>query len=87
MPLAVALRDYASVPLPSAPEDWVFDIARRAMEAGGIRFADASLFASVLTSGYFVLILDGANEEKVKAVLLWHALAHNMARLWSLAPA
>ena len=25
--------------------------------------------------------------EKVKAVLLWHALAHNMARLWSLAPA
>lgn len=24
--------------------------------------------------------------EKVKAVLLWHALAHNMARLWSLTP-
>jgi len=24
---------------------------------------------------------------KVKAVLLWHALAHNMARLWSLTPA
>jgi hypothetical protein len=25
--------------------------------------------------------------EKVRAVLLWHALAHNMARLWSLSPA
>jgi hypothetical protein len=25
--------------------------------------------------------------EKAKAVFLWHALAHNMARLWSLKPA
>ena len=25
--------------------------------------------------------------EKAKAVLLWHALAHNMAGLWSLQPA
>ena len=46
----------------------------------------------VMQIGLALLVLFGLSgsadaAEKVKAVLLWHALAHNMTRLWSLAPA
>jgi len=41
--------------------------------------------AQARNRGLLRLLVRGV--EKVKAVLLWHALAHNMARLWSLAPA
>ena len=50
------------------------------------RAATAELVnAQARNRGLVRLLVRGA--EKVKAVLLWHALAHNMARLWSLAPA
>jgi IS5 family transposase len=50
------------------------------------RAATAELVnAQARNRGLLRLLVRGV--EKVKAVLLWHALAHNMARLWSLAPA
>ena len=50
------------------------------------RAATAELVnAQARNRGLVRLLVRGV--EKVKAVLLWHALAHNMARLWSLAPA
>ena len=49
------------------------------------RAATAELVnAQARNRGLVRLLVRGV--EKVKAVLLWHALAHNMARLWSLAP-
>jgi hypothetical protein len=41
--------------------------------------------AQARNRGLIRLLVRGA--DKVKAVLLWHALAHNMACLWRLAPA
>lgn len=50
------------------------------------RAATAELVnAQARNRGLLRLLVRGV--EKVKAVLLWHALAHNMARLWSLSPA
>jgi hypothetical protein len=50
------------------------------------RAATAELVkAQARNRGLLRLLVRGV--EKVKAVLLWHALAHNIARLWSLAPA
>ena len=50
------------------------------------RAATAELVnAQARNRGLLRLLVRGV--EKVKAVLLWHALAHDMARLWSLAPA
>jgi len=78
------------VPLPGDPPaiaEW-----RRRMgsdEAKAVykeRAATAELVnAQARNRGLVRLLVRGA--EKVKAVLLWHALAHNMARLWSLSPA
>jgi transposase len=49
------------------------------------RAATAELVnAQARNRGLLRLLVRGV--EKVKAVLLWHALAHNTARLWSLAP-
>ena len=41
--------------------------------------------AQARNRGLLRLVVRGV--DKVRAVLLWHALAHNMARLWSLCPA
>lgn len=50
------------------------------------RAATAELVnAQARNRGLLRLLVRGV--EKVKAVILWHALAHNMARLWSLSPA
>jgi len=50
------------------------------------RAATAELVnAQARNRGLVRLLVHGA--DKVKAVLLRHALAHNMARLWSLSPA
>jgi hypothetical protein len=50
------------------------------------RAATAELVnAQTRNRGLVRLLVRGAR--KAKAVLLWHALAHNMARLWSLQPA
>ena len=58
-------------------------------DAGAIyrqRAATAELVnAQARNRGLLRLLVRGT--EKAKAVLLWHALAHNMARLWCLQPA
>jgi len=41
--------------------------------------------AQARNRGLLRLLVRGT--EKVKAVVLWHALAHNMARTWHLTPA
>jgi hypothetical protein len=49
------------------------------------RAATAELANAQMRGRGLRLLVRGA--EKAKAVFLWHALAHNMARLWSLRPA
>jgi hypothetical protein len=62
VPLPIALRDFADVAVPTAPEDWLFELAGRRLEAAGLRVEDARLLRGMLTTGYWVLLLDGANE-------------------------
>ena len=62
VPLPIALRDFAQVAVPTAPEEWLFDLAGRRLEAAGLRVEDARLLRGMLTAGYWVLVLDGANE-------------------------
>jgi hypothetical protein len=62
VPLPIALREFADVPVPTAPEEWLFDLAGRRLEASGLRVEDARLLRGMLTAGYWVLLLDGANE-------------------------
>ena len=62
VPLPIALRDYASIKVSSAPEDWIFDLAGRWLEAAGLPVEDMRLLRGIVTAGYVVLLLDGANE-------------------------
>ena len=69
VPLPIALRDFAAVPVPTAPEEWLFDLAGRRLEAAGLRVEDARLLRGMLTAGYWVLLLDGANEVDDKGAI------------------
>jgi hypothetical protein len=69
VPLPIALRDFAAVPVPTAPEQWLFDLVGRRLEAAGLRVEDARLLRGMLTSGYWVLVLDGANEVDDKGAI------------------
>ena len=60
--MPIALRDHATVPVPEAPEDWLFDLAGRELARAGLPIADRQLLRGIVTSGSVVLVLDGANE-------------------------
>ena len=63
VPIKVVLRNYADVPVPKdSPEEWLFDLAGRTLESKRLCIEDRALLKSILMSGYFVLVLDGANE-------------------------
>ena len=62
VPLPIALRDFMGVEVSAAPEAWLFDVAGRRLEAAGLRVEDGRLLRGMLTAGYWVLLLDGANE-------------------------
>ena len=62
VPLPIALRDFMGVEVSAAPEAWLFDLAGRRLEAAGLRVEDGRLLRGMLTAGYWVLLLDGANE-------------------------
>jgi IS5 family transposase len=72
---------------PPAIADWRRRMGEDAAQAiYKERAATAELVnAQARNRGLLRLLVRGA--EKVRAVLLWHALAHNMVRLWSLQPA
>ena len=63
VPIIVSLREYRHVAFdPSHPEDWVISVARMAASALGVTFEGDGPFRSMIKSGCFLLILDGANE-------------------------
>jgi hypothetical protein len=63
VPIIVSLREYRHVSFdPSHPEDWVLSVARMAASSLGVTFEGDGPFRSMIKSGSFLLILDGANE-------------------------
>ena len=74
--LPIALREFAHVPVSSAPEDWLFELAERAMAAAGVPIKDHALLRGMITGGGFVLILDGANEVDDHGAIQQFALRH-----------
>ena len=60
--LPIALREFAHTPVPTAPENWLFDLAERAVAAAGVPIDDHALLRGMIADGGFVLVLDGANE-------------------------
>ncbi|WP_299919606.1 hypothetical protein [uncultured Roseobacter sp.] len=60
--LFIRLRDFRNVPIPTAPEEWLFEISARTFDSLNCRFYDEKLLKSVILSGNFILALDGANE-------------------------
>ncbi len=73
IPIPIALRNFAAVAVPAVPENWIFDITARTLESAGFNIEDLGLLRSILTSGYFVLILDGANEVDDQGAILQFA--------------
>lgn len=73
VPLVVRIRDGRDVQDikadPAQPDRWVPELARLALRARGLRIDDPTLFRAILESGYFALILDGANETANAAAL------------------
>jgi hypothetical protein len=63
IPIPIALRDFASIPIPKlVPENWLFDLVARRFDSVELGMDDEGLLKSILKSGYFILVLDGANE-------------------------
>lgn len=60
--LPIRLRDHSTVPIPKAPEDWIFELASREFARSGLPIGDNQLLKGIVTSGKFMLFLDGANE-------------------------
>ncbi len=77
-------------PLPGDPPALAEWRVRMGTEAAKAIYKERAATAELVNAqarnrGLLRLLVRGA--AKAKAVLLWHALAHNMARLWSLQPA
>jgi len=61
--IVVRLRDVLNIKFDSTqPHIWVPELARAAMRAGKLHIEDAGLFRSILESGSFAMLIDGANE-------------------------
>lgn len=68
--LKISLRTYGDLRVPSEnPEEWLFEMAGRSMASSGMLVEDKSLVKSFISSGNFVLILDGTNEVDDKGAI------------------
>ncbi len=63
IPIIIPLREFRHAALdPTRPEEWVPSAARLAVSSFGLRFDDQNLFRSIIETGNYLLVLDGANE-------------------------
>lgn len=63
IPIIIPLREFRHTAFdPARPEEWVPNAARLAVSSFGLRFDDQNLFRSIIGTGNYLLVLDGANE-------------------------
>lgn len=74
--IPVALREHATLPVPAAPEDWIFEVVGRELARSRLAIADCQLLKGIVTSGRMVLVLDGANEVEDGGAILQFALRY-----------